>query len=204
MRVEIIPCLEDNYAYLVVTAAGEAAIVDPSEAGPVLAAVKRLGVTLHAIWNTHHHYDHVGGNEEIVAAHPGIAVVGHARDAERIPELTHGVEDGDELMLGEQRARILYNPGHTLGAVTYLVDDAAFTGDTLFTAGCGRVFEGDASMMFASLMRIGTLPPKTRIYPGHEYTLRNLEFAHSVDDGNPAILSRLDETRRQREQGAPG
>lgn len=203
MRVEIIPCLQDNYAYLVVADTGEAAIVDPSEAEPVLTLVRSLGVNLCAIWNTHHHFDHTGGNEALLQVSPGLAVVGHARDVGRIPGLTHSVEDGDELALGELRARILYNPGHTLGAVSYVVGGAVFTGDTLFSGGCGRVFEGDPSMMFASLMRIGTLAPGTRVYPGHEYTVKNLEFARGVDRHNAAIETRYEEAQRQRAAGRP-
>jgi hydroxyacylglutathione hydrolase len=203
MHVEIVSCLQDNYAYLLVTPSGEAAIVDPSEPEPVLDAVRRLGVRPTAIWNTHHHIDHVGGNEAIADNFPGIAVVGHTRDFGRIPRQTHGVEDGDEIPLGEARGRILYNPGHTIGAVTYLIDGNAFTGDTLFAAGCGRLFEGDAAMMFASLMRIATLPPETRVFPGHEYTVKNLEFARSVDCQNAAVGSRLEEARRMRARGLP-
>lgn len=203
MRVEIIPCLEDNYAYLVIADSGEAAIVDPSEAEPVVEVIARQGVQLRAIWNTHHHFDHTGGNEALLQRWPHLAVVGHSRDNGRIPGQTHAVEDGDELALGELRARILYNPGHTLGAVSYFVDGAVFTGDTLFTGGCGRIFEGDPSMMFASLMRIGTLAPNTRVYPGHEYTVKNLEFARSVDRNDAATTARYEEAKRLREAGRP-
>ena len=203
MRVEIVPCLADNYAYLIIAPNGEAAIVDPSEPEPVMDALRQSGATLRAIWNTHHHEDHTGGNAALCEAFPDLAVVAHTRDQGRVPCQTHGVEDGDTLCLSDLQARILYNPGHTLGAVTYVVGGAAFTGDTLFMAGCGRLFEGDPAMMFASLMRIGTLPPETRVYPGHEYAVRNLDFARSVDRNNLTVATRLEEAKRLRERGQP-
>jgi hydroxyacylglutathione hydrolase len=192
MRVVSIPCLKDNYAYLVIDGT-QAAIVDPSEHVPVLDAVKREGVTLAAIWLTHHHWDHVGGVESIVAVHPGIEVVAHKSDEPRIKQATKLVDEGDTVALGNLRAKILYNPGHTLGAISYWIEDgdgAVFTGDTLFAAGCGRVFEGNPEMMFASLNKLAALPPHTRVYFGHEYTEANLKFAAHVEPGNPAINAR--------------
>ncbi len=203
MHLEIVPCLADNYAYILLSPCGDAAIVDPAEFAPVRDALRRLQARPVAIWNTHHHGDHTGGNESLVNEYPGIAVVGHARDRGRIPGQTQGVEDGDELVCGSLRARVISTPGHTLGSVCYEVEGCVFTGDTLFSAGCGRMFEGDPAGMFASLQRIGALPGETRVYPGHEYTLRNLEFAASVAPGNAAVRAALERVRGVRALGRP-
>jgi hydroxyacylglutathione hydrolase len=190
MRIVPVPCLKDNFAYLVIDHDGRCAVVDPGEAAPIEAALAREGATLAAVWATHHHHDHVGGVPELVAAHPGIEVVIGARDAARTPRVTRTVDDGDEVVLGALRARCIHNPGHTLGAITFVVDGCAFTGDTLFGGGCGRVFEGDAAMMHASLMRLAALPPDTRVYFGHEYTASNLRFAAAVEPDNARIAER--------------
>ena len=189
MRIVPVPCLKDNYAYLVID--GDiAAIVDPGEAAPVAEAARREGVTLQAIWLTHHHHDHVGGVEEL-----GIAeVVAHVGDRTRAPKVSHPVDEGDVVALGSLRARIIHNPGHTTGAISYVVDDGVtgcvFTGDTLFGAGCGRLFEGTPAMMHASLAKLAALPPETRVYFGHEYTAANLVFAAAAEPDNPAITAR--------------
>jgi hydroxyacylglutathione hydrolase len=203
MRIEIVPCLFDNYAYLVTAPTGEAAVVDPSEADRVLAAVQAAGVRLVAIWNTHHHWDHTGGNEELLAALPDLAVCGHHSDRGRIPGQTRFLEDGDEVALGPVRMRIVHNPGHTLGAVSYVGHGVVFTGDTLFGAGCGRIFEGDPPMMLASLTRLAALAEDTLVYPGHEYTEKNLAFAATVEPGNGAVQARLAEVERLRAANRP-
>jgi hydroxyacylglutathione hydrolase len=190
MKVVPVPCLKDNFAYLVIDHDGRCAIVDPGEAAPMEAALARENVQLAAIWATHHHPDHVGGVPELVAAHPGIDVVIGAKDASRTPRVTRSTDDGDEVVLGTLRARCIHNPGHTLGAITFVVEGCAFTGDTLFGAGCGRLFEGDAAMMHASLMRLAALPPDTKVYFGHEYTASNLRFAAAVEPDNPRIAER--------------
>jgi hydroxyacylglutathione hydrolase len=182
--------LKDNFAYLVIDHDGRCAVVDPGEAAPIEAALAREGAQLAAVWATHHHPDHVGGVPELVAAHPGIDVVIGARDAARTPRVTRTLDDGDEVALGTLRARCIHNPGHTLGAITYVVEGCAFTGDTLFGGGCGRVFEGDPAMMHASLMRLAALPPETRVYFGHEYTASNLRFAAAVEPDNARIGER--------------
>jgi hydroxyacylglutathione hydrolase len=192
MRVVPVPCLKDNFAYLVIDGT-RAAVVDPSEAPPIEEALAREGVTLAAVWLTHHHWDHVGGVPALVAAHPGLEVVIGAIDAKKTEKpYTRTVDDGDTVTLGAITARIIHNPGHTLGAVSFYVEDhqAVFTGDTLFAAGCGRVFEGDPPMMYASLMKLAALPPATRVYFGHEYTAANLRFAAHVDPDNAAVAQR--------------
>jgi hydroxyacylglutathione hydrolase len=191
MQVIAVPCLVDNYAYLLVCESTlKAAVVDPSEAEPVLQAVRRERVDLVAILNTHHHHDHTGGNDELADETDGLLVYGHASDHGRIPGLTLGVEEGDEVCFGNVRMRVIHNPGHTKGAVSYYGGGAVLTGDTMFVAGCGRLFEGTASMMHASLTKIAGLPEDTRVYPGHEYANKNLRFAATVDPRNAAIAER--------------
>ncbi|MBX3154887.1 MAG: hydroxyacylglutathione hydrolase [Deltaproteobacteria bacterium] len=192
MRVAIVPCLKDNFAYLVIEG-GVAAVVDPGEAEPVLAAVAREGVRLAAVWATHHHMDHVGGLPGLLAAHPGLEVLAGERDAGKIEGVTRALADGDEFELAGVRGRVLHNPGHTLGAITFVIDGRAFTGDTLFGGGCGRVFEGDPAMMHASLERLAALPPATEVYFGHEYTAANLRFAAAVEPDNADVARRVRE-----------
>ena len=205
LDVTLVPCLSDNYAYVLRDpATGECAVVDPSEPEPVLAALAALGARPTTVLNTHHHLDHVGGNEALAAAFPGLRVVAHASDQGRVPAQTVAVSDGDRVMLGRTALRVLHVPGHTLGAVTYASDDAAFTGDTLFLGGCGRLFEGDAAMMYASLQRIAdTLDPATRIFCGHEYTANNLRFVASLEPDNAAVRDALADADRRRADQQP-
>lgn len=209
-RVVTVPCLKDNYAYLVVCeATGEGAVVDPSEGPPVLEAVRREGVKLRAVWNTHHHHDHVGGNEEVVAAFAAgaLEVVAHVsdRDKGRVPGQTRAVGAGEDVTVGKLRAGIIFNPGHTTGAVSYHIalgdhDGAVFTGDTMFAAGCGRLFEGTAEQMYDSLTRLAALPEGTRVYCGHEYTASNLTFAAAAEPSNEAVAARAARVMLQRER----
>jgi hydroxyacylglutathione hydrolase len=191
MRVITVPCLRDNYAYLVICDdTGTAAVIDPGAAPPVVAAVAAAGVTLRAVWATHHHADHVGGVAGLLTADPTLTVVGHHRDRERIAGITLAVDDGDRVSIGAVTATIVHNPGHTDGAISYVTDDAVFTGDTLFGAGCGRLFEGTAATMQRSLARLAALPVSHRVYFGHEYTAANLRFARTIEPDNPAIDQR--------------
>ena len=206
LEVVPVPCLSDNYAYLLIDRdTGTAIVVDPSEASPVEKALLEEGVKLEAIWCTHHHFDHVGGNLELAAAHAGIAVLGSAHDAQaqQIPGLTRALRDGEEILFGARSFRVMSIPGHTLGAIAYVGDGLAFTGDTLFSGGCGRVFEGTMSMMRGSMQKLMGLPPSTRIYSGHEYTVKNLEFALAVEPNAKAIAARLSASQQQREHGEP-
>lgn len=211
MRVIPIPCLQDNYAYLVISAKGNAVVVDPSEAPPVRAALEREGVRLAAIWLTHHHWDHVGGVEALCGALEGerggapLPVLGSAYDLEhaRIPRQTRGLREGDTLDFDGHAVSILEIPGHTLGAIAYVVDGALFSGDTLFIAGCGRVFEGTMPMMQTSLAKLRALPAPTRLYCGHEYTLANLRFAQAIDPAAPGLGGALSRASAQRDRGEP-
>jgi len=190
---------------------GRAAVVDPSEAAQVRDAVAREGVQLRAIWNTHHHWDHVGGNQELLAAHPDLEVVAHVSDQGRVPGQTRGVDQADEIALGSLTAAIVHNPGHTRGAISYVVRGAGgpaavFTGDTLFGAGCGRLFEGTPTDMHASLGKLAALPPDTRVYCGHEYTASNLAFAAAAEPKNAEVAARraaVDELRGRGEPTVP-
>ena len=192
MRVVAVPCLKDNFAYLVIDGA-VAAVVDPGEAAPIEAALVRENAQLAAIWLTHHHHDHVGGVADLAAKRPGIAVIAGEIDAEKIKGVTHRLKDQEVFQFGALRVRAIHNPGHTLGAISFLVDDCVFTGDTLFGGGCGRMFEGDAPMMYGSLSKLGALPGQTRVYFGHEYTAANLKFAAVVEPDNIDIAKRASE-----------
>lgn len=205
LTITPVPCLRDNYAYLVTeTATGRSAIVDPSEAGPVLDAVEAAGVELEAIWNTHHHWDHVGGNGALLARFPGLAIHGHVSDRGRIAGQTVFHEHGDRLSLGSVEGQVLHVPGHTTGAVGYVIAGEVFTGDTLFQAGCGRLFEGTPAMMYRSLVEIlGALPDDTRVWCGHEYTVSSLRYAQHAEPDNAAVAERMAWATDRRDRGLP-
>ena len=203
MKIVTIPCLQDNFAYLLIcTKTQQAAVVDPSEAAPVISEIERQGVKLTTILNTHHHWDHVDGNQELIAKYPGLIIYGHASDRGRIPGQTEFLKSGDEVRFGEESGTFLHNPGHTTGAVTYVFGKTAFTGDTLFAAGCGRLFEGTPAQMHDSLnVQIGGLADDTELYFGHEYTEANLRFALSVESGNAEIQQKLEAVNALRSAG---
>ena len=195
--------LRDNYAYLLVCEKSKAAaIIDPSEADPALNRIEQEDATLQAILNTHHHRDHTGGNQGILEKYPA-EVYGHRSDDARIHGLTRGVDEGDEVHIGELKGRVLFVPGHTTGHVAYLFENNLFCGDTLFTAGCGRLFEGTPEQMHASLKKLAALPDNTKVYCGHEYTESNLRFAVSIEPRNPKLVSRFERVQGLRSRGAP-
>jgi hydroxyacylglutathione hydrolase len=203
MVVHPVPCLRDNYAYVVHAEGSErCVVVDPSEEGPVAALIERLGLQLCAILNTHHHRDHVGGNEPLLARFGPLPVFGHVRDRERIPGLTEALEDGALFEVVQLTFRVLHVPGHTQGAITYLGDGRAFTGDTLFAGGCGRLLEGSAEQLYASLNeRLASLPDETLLYFGHEYTEANLRFAAHVEPDNADVRDKQGLVAELRAQG---
>ncbi|MBK6687247.1 MAG: hydroxyacylglutathione hydrolase [Deltaproteobacteria bacterium] len=203
-RIEIVPLLNDNYGYLLADETGEAAIVDPAEAEVVLAAAHQHQLRLTTVLATHHHGDHVGGNLELAARIPRLRIVGYAADRDRIPGLTLAVEPGDVVQVGQLRGALLAVPCHTRGHVAYHFGRALFTGDTLFAAGCGRFFEGDAAQMYQALHQVfGALPDDTLIYCGHEYTENNLRFAASLEPNNPAIHAAARRAAKLRAEGRP-
>ena len=186
MQVIPIPQLSDNYAYLVIDEGSRTAgIVDCAEADPVLRTVRDTGVTLVAILPTHHHWDHIGGNADLLK-HLKLEVYGYAGEGHRIPGCTREVNDGDTIRIANLAARILFIPAHTSGHVAYHFEreQSVFTGDTLFAGGCGRLFEGDAAMMLRSLSKLMALPDATQVYFGHEYTEKNLRFALTLEPNN--------------------
>jgi hydroxyacylglutathione hydrolase len=205
MRVIPIPCLKDNYAYLLVDAGGKGVVVDPSEAEPVEAALRTHGVELAGIWATHHHLDHVGGVEALCASRGALPVLGSSYDLEhgRIPRQTRGLREGDTLAWDGAQVQLIEIPGHTLGAIAFVLAGCLFSGDTLFIAGCGRVFEGTMPMMQSSLAKLRALPGATRVYCGHEYTVSNLRFAAAVEPESGAIRERAAWAAGLRERGEP-
>ena len=206
MEVVPVPQLADNYAYLLIDpTTREAAVVDCAEAPPVLAEVQRRGVQLRAVLATHHHFDHVGGNEDLLQAVPGLRIYGSADDAPRIPGITNRVRDGESVQVGALHGRVILIPAHTSGHVAYHfpAEQAVFTGDTLFAGGCGRLFEGDAAQMMASLGKLAALPDATRVYCGHEYTEKNLRFASTLEPGNRVLRTKVAAVEALRRQGKP-
>ncbi len=205
LQIELIPVLRDNYVYLARdVASGACAAVDPSVAGPVLGALDRLGWRLTHVLNTHHHHDHTGGNIELKRA-TGCTIVGNRDDARRIPGIDVLVGDGEEFTMGERKALVLDVSGHTIGHIAYWFGEAkaVFCGDTLFSLGCGRLFEGTPRQMWSSLTRLRALPGETRVYCGHEYTETNARFALAIDANNPALRRRAEEVRMLRAEGRP-
>ncbi len=200
-----IPAFRDNYIWLL-REGRSAAVVDPGDAAPVLAYLGREGLDLTAIVATHHHADHVGGNEALLARF-AVPVFGPA--GEVIPGRTRALAEGDRIVVPgvELEFDVLDIPGHTAGHIAYFgrVDGVpvVFCGDTLFAAGCGRLFEGTPAQMWTSLSKLAALPEETRIYCGHEYTLANLRFALAVEPRSAALLAREDREKRKRERGEP-
>ena len=205
MQIALVPLLTDNYGYLLHDPAnGETGIVDPSEAAPVLGAARERGWRLTHILNTHHHHDHTGGNLALKQA-TGAAIVGPAPDRTRIPGIDIALDEGETFRLGGAAAEILFIPGHTRGHIAFHFggEKAVFCGDTLFSLGCGRMFEGTAPMMWASLDKLRRLPAETRIYCGHEYTAANARFGVSIDPDNEALRRREGAVAALRGRGEP-
>jgi hydroxyacylglutathione hydrolase len=203
MKTIVIPCSFDNYGYLIICEeTGEAAIVDPGEYYPIASEIERTGVRLQSIFCTHHHADHIGGLEEMLGEFPGLFVYGHESDKRRIPGMNSPLTDGEKIRVGNIEGQVLYTPGHTTGSICFLFEDALFTGDALFGAGCGRLFEGSPKQMYDALYnRIKPLPPETKVYFGHEYTIQNLKFATFIEPDNESVSRRSELAAVQREKG---
>lgn len=208
LLLETIPCLADNYAYLIHDeTSGQTALIDAPEAAPILARLAQKGWQLGQIFITHHHPDHIDGVAEIVAATKA-AVLGGAQDAHRLPPLTQGLREGDLVAVGAYQGRVLDVSGHTVGHIAFVFDRAgtqgetlAFTADSLMAAGCGRLFEGTPAQMWDSLQKLAALPDDTWICSGHEYTTSNLAFAAHVDGANPALQARIAKVKKARAEG---
>ncbi len=200
-----IPMLTDNYAWLLTeSVSGKVAIVDPAESGPAIAAIEAAGGKLDMIFLTHHHGDHIDGVPALVARYSPV-VVGNGGDAHRLPKLDIAVHEGELVDFGAAKARVIDTPGHTLGHISYYIADGGILlpGDTMFSLGCGRLFEGTAEDMFRSFQKFEDLPGDTLVCAGHEYTGSNAKFALAVDHDNPALAERAAEIKILRAAGKP-
>lgn len=206
LEIVTIPCLSDNYAYLLHDPDGGAtAVIDIPEAAPITAALRDRGWTLSEIWITHHHADHVQGLDALLADWPGVPVTGASADAHRLPPLDRAVADGETFTFAGTPVHVLDVSGHTVGHVAFHVPDvpAAFTADSLMALGCGRLFEGSPQTMWDSLCRLAALPPGTIICSGHEYTETNARFALTIEPGNPDLEDRARRVAAARAEGRP-
>ncbi|ELS05396.1 hydroxyacylglutathione hydrolase [Xenococcus sp. PCC 7305] len=208
MQIERIPVLSDNYVFLLFDEQQKiAAVVDPAVAQPVLNRIQELEVDLIAIFNTHHHPDHVGGNRKLLQHFPDLVIYGGESDRGRIPEQHVFLQEGDRVKFGDREGQVFFVPGHTLAHIAYYFAPLTpgetgelFCGDTLFAGGCGRLFEGTPSQMVNSLGKIRALPDNTRVWCAHEYTLNNLKFALTVEAGNNILQTRYQEVKEQRDR----
>ena len=205
MRIEIIPCLRDNFSYLIIDESNKTAcVVDPSEATPIINFLKNKNINLKYILNTHHHFDHIGGNKELKKRF-GSIVLGFKEDSYRIPEIDILLEDNQIWKAENFIAKIIHIPGHTTGHICFhfFQNKIVFTGDTLFSLGCGRIFEGSYSDMFESLKKIKSLPEETRVYCGHEYTLNNSKFCIKFEPENLNLKKKVDDIKKKIKNGLP-
>ena len=192
MDIEIIPCLNDNYSYIIRDVqTNTVAIIDPSEFGPCDKKINQKYKKLDFILNTHHHIDHIGGNTELKKKY-GSIILGYEKDKNRIPEIDVLLKDGQECKIGNRNFKTIFVPGHTLGHIAFYFEKekVVFTGDTLFSLGCGRIFEGTSKQMFDSLNKFKSLPEDTKIYCGHEYTKSNLRFCLEYNPRNNYLIDK--------------
>jgi hydroxyacylglutathione hydrolase len=197
MKIQTIPCLQDNYSYLIIDEESNiACVVDPSEADPIIEYLENSQIKLKFILNTHHHYDHVGGNQKLKEKY-GASVVGYKGDKERIPGIDILVNDQETWIHKNFEAKIIHIPGHTLGHICFYFykDESVFTGDTLFSLGCGKIFEGTYTQMFDSLMKLKVLPKNTKVFCGHEYTLQNSKFCIAHDENNENLKTKINDIK---------
>jgi len=205
MKIEIIPCLQDNYSYLIINEENNTAcVIDPGEAEPIIKYLENNKIKLKFILNTHHHYDHVGGNKKLKKKY-GASVVGYKGDKERIPEIDILVNDQEIWIHENFKAKIIHIPGHTLGHICFYFynQKSVFSGDTLFSLGCGRIFEGTYSQMFNSLKKLKELPHDTKIFCGHEYTMQNSKFCMANDENNQNLISKIKEIKKKLQNNLP-
>ena len=205
MRVEIIPCLQDNYSYLIIDESNKtASVVDPSEAKPIINFIEKENINLKYILNTHHHYDHIGGNKDLKKKYNSV-VIGYKDDASRIPGIDILLKNNQIWKADNFEAKIMHIPGHTTGHISFhfFKEKLIFTGDTLFSLGCGKIFEGTYQDMFDSLNQIKKLPQDTKIYCGHEYTLQNSKFCIKHDPENLNLKKKIVEIKKKLENNIP-
>jgi len=205
MKIQIISCLQDNYSYLIIDEEnGTACVIDPSEADPIIEYLENNKIKLKFILNTHHHYDHVGGNQKLKEKY-GARVIGYREDKERIPEIEILLNDQEIWIHKNFEAKIIHIPGHTLGHICFYFykEESVFTGDTLFSLGCGRIFEGTFSQMFNSLMKLKELPENTKVYCGHEYTKKNSDFCLTHDANNKNLKTKVHRIDENLKNGLP-
>jgi len=207
MHVHVLHALSDNYMYLIIDGGTKAAaVVDPADAGVAAEAAHSAGAKLMCILTTHHHFDHAGGNNDLKKLVDGIEVCG----GDDVQGMTRKVQDGDTFAIGCLKIQCVHTPAHTSGHMSYLVSDpsaapgtpaALFTGDALFVGGCGRFFEGGPEQMVEGTTKLAALPPSTLVFCGHEYTLKNMQFAISVEPDNPDVQKKIMWTQEQRQNG---
>ena len=205
MEIKIIPCLQNNYSYLIIDKKNNTAcVIDPSEAEPVIKYLENNKIKLKFILNTHHHHDHVGGNQELKKKY-GACVIGYKGDKERIPEIDILINNQETWIYKNFEAKIIHIPGHTLGHICFYFhkEESVFTGDTLFSLGCGRIFEGTYSQMFNSLMKLKELPQNTKTYCGHEYTKKNSDFCIVHDANNKNLKAKINDIDIKLKAGLP-
>ena len=205
MEVEIISCLKDNYSYLVIDKSNNSAcIVDPSESEPIIEIIEKKKVNLKFILNTHHHYDHVGGNE-ILKKKLGAKIIAFKDDKNRIPFVDILLEDNEIWKNLNFEFKVFHIPGHTSGHICFYFykDNIVFSGDTLFSLGCGRIFEGTYEQMYYSLNKFKELPKETKVYCGHEYTLQNSVFCATYDKNNDELNKKILEVKSKRDRNLP-
>ena len=205
MQITPIPCLTDNYAYIIHDANSKlVGVVDPSEASPVVDFLNKKKLKLNYILNTHHHFDHIGGNIELKKIY-NAKILGFDGDKHRIPGIDITVKDKETWSFGNSTVKIFHIPGHTLGHICFFFEKEKilFTGDTLFSLGCGRIFEGDHKQMLDSLNKIKKLPRDTQIYCGHEYTYKNAEFCMKYDSDNIDLKNKFEKIKELRLKNLP-
>jgi len=203
MEVITIPCLSDNYAYLIICKQTmDAAVVDAPDARPILSEVQSRGVRLTSVMHTHHHFDHTAGDEQLLKEFPRLKICGHSSDRGRIAQQNVFLDEGDVFEVGKLKFTVSHLPGHTSGSIAYSAEGAVFAGDVMFAAGCGRVFEGTYEEMYRSLNeKIKAYPPQTQIYFGHDYLKANLRFALSVEPNNLKTQNRLTRLSERQKAG---
>ena len=204
MLVETIRCLEDNFSYILIDQNKNACVIDPSESVPIINFVEKNNIKIKYILNTHHHYDHIGGNTEIKKKY-NAKIVAYKNDLHRIPDVDISLKNNQIWTAENFKSKIIHIPGHTNGHICFFFENEkiAFTGDTLFSLGCGRIFEGTYEEMFSSLKKLKELPKETKIYCGHEYTLKNSEFCLKYDKNNKRLQNKINEIKNKVNNNIP-